>query len=132
MDVLALRGRELATVALAGPVPGVGRPGFGARSPAPTRSVRPWPWPTCAGAPGVWKATPWSSRLVRVGGHDCDDGGAGPGVDSLLNGRSQLALAAEVGGGAIVGAMVYLAACRALGITEVSAMLRRNPAGVPA
>ena len=50
----------------------------------------------------------------------------------LLNGRSQLALAAEVGGGAIVGAAVYLAACRALGITEVSAILRRNPAGVPA
>jgi putative peptidoglycan lipid II flippase len=54
------------------------------------------------------------------------------GLTHVLNGRSQLALVAEVGGGALLGAVVYLAACRALGINEVTAILRRNPVGAAA
>ena len=44
----------------------------------------------------------------------------------LLKGDSDLVLLAQVGGGVIAGAIVYLAAAQAFGVTELTSMLRRK------
>ena len=45
---------------------------------------------------------------------------------NLLPGQSDLRLVAQVGGGAIGGAIVYLAASQAFGITELTSALSRR------
>jgi hypothetical protein len=44
----------------------------------------------------------------------------------LFKGPSDLRLVAQVGGGAIAGAVVYLAASQAFGVTELTAALPRR------